>query len=224
MSAVDLALIAGSAMLGLAGAPHCAAMCGGPSSGLIARCGGAGRGASASAFHAGRALSYTVAGAVAAASLGILRHWADAAPVTRPLWTMAQAAVVAFGVWLAITGKQPAWLSQRPAPLPAGMRADGWQAMAGPVRTGTLGVAWVAWPCGLLQSALVAATLASTPWWGGLVMLVFAATSSVGLWGAHFMLGRRDTTWAVRASGVLLVVTAGWAMGHTLWSKLAAYC
>lgn len=224
MAAVDVALITGSALLGLAGAPHCAAMCGGTSAGVIGRCGAASRRSSATAFHAGRALSYSVAGALAAASLGALRAWSEVAPVMRPLWTMVQAAVLAFGVWLAVTGRQPAWLSNRPAPLPAAMRAGGWQAMAGPARSGAAGAAWVAWPCGLLQSALVAATFASTPLWGAAVMAVFAATSSAGLWGAHLVIGRSDTGWAVRTTGVLLAVAGGWALGHGVWDKLAAYC
>ena len=49
MAAVDVALVTGAALMGLAGAPHCAAMCGGVSAAAVARCGGHSR-----AFHAGR--------------------------------------------------------------------------------------------------------------------------------------------------------------------------
>lgn len=224
MAAVDLALLTGTALLGLAGAPHCAAMCGGTSASLIRRCGGARRGGATGAFHAGRAMSYAVGGAVAAASLGALRHLGDVAPMLRPLWTMAQAAVLAFGLWLAITGRQPAWMTPRAPQLPASLAADGWQAIAGPARSGAMGAAWVAWPCGLLQSALVASTLSSTPLWGAAVMAAFAATSSIGLWSAHLAFGRADSAWAVRLTGALLVASGAWAIGHTLRAAVAAYC
>ena len=61
-----------------------------------------------------------------------------------------------------------------------------WQVEAAPARSAGLGLAWVAWPCGLLQSALRVAALANTPASGALVMAGFAGASAAGL-----LLGRR---------------------------------
>lgn len=225
MAAVDLVLVAGAALMGLAGVAHCAAMCGGLSASVIGRCGGARDGRAALSFHAGRILAYSAGGAVAAASVGLLREWSAFSPALRPLWTLAQAGALALGLWLLWTGRQPAWMSTGAGPaLPAPLAADGWRPMAGPVRAGAAGAAWVAWPCGLLQSALVTSTQASSAAMGALTMAVFAIVSSAGLWGAQRVLGRVDTAWAVRLAGAVLVGAAGWALGHGLWQRIAAFC
>lgn len=220
MAAVDVALVAGGALMGLAGAPHCAAMCGGVSAAAVARCGGHSR-----AFHAGRVAAYAAGGAVAASSVGAIAQWSAMAPALRPVWTMVQAAALVLGLWLLWTGRQPAWMAGSRVPtLSPALAARGWRPVTGPLRAGATGAAWIAWPCGLLQSALVAAGLASSAAGGALVMGVFAGVSSVGLWSAHRIFGRSDATWAVRAAGALLAAAACWALGHGLWARLAAYC
>lgn len=219
MTGADLALVTGAAVMGLAGAPHCAAMCGGLSASVVGRCG------HAPSFHAGRALAYAAAGAVVASGVAWLQRWGAALPALRPLWMLAQVAALALGVWLAWTGRQPAWLSASGPPVvPAALALQGWRPVAGPLRTGAAGAAWVAWPCGLLQSALVASSLASSAVSGALVMAVFAAVSSVGLWGTRRLLGRADAAWAVRLSGALLAGAAAWGLGHGLWVRVAAFC
>ena len=56
-----------------------------------------------------------------------------------------------------------------------------WQVVAATARSAGLGLAWVAWPCGLLQSALLVAALANMPASGALVMAGFAGASAAGL-------------------------------------------
>lgn len=101
--------------------------------------------------------------------------------------------------------------------------------MAGALRAAGVGTLWAALPCGLLQSALIVAALASTPLQGALAMGAFAATSSVGLAGFAALWSRGaapsdSATWAVRASGALLLASSGWALGHGLWQRVAALC
>jgi sulfite exporter TauE/SafE len=107
-----------------------------------------------------------------------------------------------------------------------------WSAHAGrSLRAGVAGLLWVAWPCGLLQSALRVAALASAPAAGAGVMAAFAITSSLGLLVAPWLLGalgrrasepmRRLMT---RAAGLLLMLASGWALGHGVWHQVAAWC
>jgi uncharacterized protein len=232
---VDTALVLGAALMGLAGTPHCLAMCGATSAGVIRACAaGRPRGATVG-FHLGRLAGYAAAGALAAASVATLRSLGETAPLLRPLWTLLHLAVLGLGLWLMWTGRQPAFLQGGGAALPPAMAAQGWQRVRGPVRSGVAGLAWVAWPCGLLQSALVVATLAGSAGSGALVMAVFAMASSVGLVaGPRLWLrlaGHGDAVarlaagaWAVRLAGLVLAGGAAWALGHGLWLRVAAWC
>lgn len=107
--------------------------------------------------------------------------------------------------------------------------AAGRRAPAAPLRAGAAGGLWLAWPCGLLQSALLVASLADTPAQGAAAMAAFAATSSLGLWLPASLWGRlpsgaRATAWAWRLAGAALVAAAGFALGHGLWERVALYC
>ncbi|HRD97054.1 MAG TPA: sulfite exporter TauE/SafE family protein, partial [Rubrivivax sp.] len=103
---MDSALIASAALLGLAGTPHCAAMCGAPCAALT----GAGSPAQVVAFHLARVASYAVGGAVAASSMGALASLAQFSPALKPLWTLVHALAFALGLWLLWYGRQPAWM------------------------------------------------------------------------------------------------------------------
>jgi len=223
---MDLALVLSALMLGLAGAPHCAAMCGAACTALLRQ----GRAAESGAFHLARAAGYAAAGAVAASSVGLLSTLGQASPALRPLWTLWHAAALSLGLWLLWRGRQPAWLAQ--VGHGRAVAAGGWQRMQGPVRAATAGGLWVAWPCGLLQSALVVAALANTAAGGAAVMAVFALASGSGLMIGPWLWRRQGgaalaagaTAWATRGAGALLVLASGWALGHGLWQQWLAYC
>lgn len=216
-------------MLGLAGSPHCAVMCG-AACGSVIRPGQPGTWIG---FHLARVAGYSLAGAVAASSVGALSTWSQYTPVLRPLWTLAHAAALSLGLWLLWRGRQPAWMenlgrgAQRAAP-----QGGGWQVMRGPGRAAAAGALWVAWPCGLLQSALVVAALANGAAGGAATMAAFALASAGGLAAAPWLWWRLGgasaagsaATWAVRASGLLLAAASAWALGHGLWEQLVAYC
>jgi uncharacterized protein len=97
------ALIAAAGLMGLAGLPHCAAMCAAPCA-AVAR-GGA---ASPAVFQAARIAGYAAGGALAAWSVGALRDGLALAPVLRPLWTLLHLAALAAGLWMLWRGQWPA--------------------------------------------------------------------------------------------------------------------
>jgi len=225
---MTLSLLLAALLMGLAGSLHCTAMCGAACT-AITRSGGERTSTAVLGFHLGRLASYAAGGALAAASVGALGAWSQAAPALRPLWSLVHGAALMLGLWLAWTGRQPAWLMRvGRAPQPAAVPA-GWQAMRGPVRSAALGGAWVLLPCGLLQSALLVAALASDAVGGALVMAVFALASSLGLLIVGAAWQRAIATpealrWAVRLAGVMLAAASAWALGHGLWLRIAAYC
>jgi sulfite exporter TauE/SafE len=235
---VDLALFIGALMLGLAGAPHCAAMCGAPSAAVLRGCRGKALHAAPAAFHLSRLLGYALAGAVAASSVGALAQLGQISPVLRPLWTLLHCAALALGLWLIWQGRQPAWMENlgRGGARLAPQRADiaGWQRIQGPLRASTAGLAWVAWPCGLLQSALVMAALANTAWAAAAAMAGFGAASALGLSLGPWAFARltagggaaalRVNVWAVRLAGAALAAASAWALGHDLFRRVVAYC
>ena len=220
--------------LGVAGTPHCAVMCGAPCAAVVGRgAGAAAPGAAAwGGWFAGRWLGYTAAGALAAGSvawIGVLR---DAAPLLRLLWLLLHGAAAAVGLWMLVRGAMPAlpaW-PVRPALTP------GWQplrCMAGggaggaALRAGTVGLAWAAWPCGLLQSALLLATLSSGATGGALVMAAFATASGAAVLAAPLLLraaAARRQMLAIRAAGAVLVASAGFALVRGLWEAVRPWC
>lgn len=225
---MDAALIASAALLGFAGSPHCAAMCGAACAAVTGR---GPAGASSLSFHVARVAGYAVAGAVAAASVGALAQLGQWSPALRPLWTLAHVAAFALGIWLILKGRQPAWLERYGRRQDAPAAAGGWQRVRGPAEAAVAGGLWFAWPCGLLQSALVVAALANGPAGGAGAMAAFGIASGLGLAAGPWLWMRLggsaaagSSAWAVRVAGALLAATSGWALGHGLWQTVAAYC
>ncbi|MFO1227657.1 sulfite exporter TauE/SafE family protein [Roseateles sp.] len=208
---LEITLVGSAALMGLAGSPHCALMCGGP---CAATCGQSRR--AQTQFLAGRALSYAVAGAVAAAAVQALGWMTQGRAVMQPVWALAHAALLMLGLSLIWLGRQPIWLD--------GIGA-GWLRRSSRA-PGLAGLAWVAWPCGLLQSALLVAGLTSSPLGGGLAMLVFALASSPGLVAAPWVLRRLKLSpaWSARLAGLGLALASGWALGHGVWETVRLYC
>lgn len=227
---MEFALLLSALALGLAGLPHCAAMCAAPCAALT---GPGFKGPAPWAFHGARVLSYALAGAVAAASVGTLAALAEWSPMLRPLWTLLHAAAFALGIWMLWQGRQPIWLESlgRGSARAAGP-AEGWQRIRGPARAGLAGGLWVAWPCGLLQSALLLSALANTPAGGAMVMGGFAAVTAAGLvvgpglwaWFGGGAVAERASVWGARLAGGMLAAASGWALTHGLWMRFLDYC
>jgi sulfite exporter TauE/SafE len=212
--------------LGVAATPHCTLMCGAPCASLTQGCA-----RSAAGFHLGRLVGYMAAGALAAGSVAALGAWGERVPVLRPLWTLLHLGFLALGLWWLVFGRHPAWM-RRSSAVPVhfvGRRKRSW-------RAALAGLAWVAWPCAALQSALLLSALADSPQGGALVMAAFTAASLPGLAAAPWAWARwraslggasasdRVAVLGHRIAGGGLVVASGWALTHGLWERVAAWC
>jgi uncharacterized protein len=257
---MEATIVASAFMLGLAGAPHCTAMCAAPCAAVVGRGGGP---TGTVAFHAARIAGYAGAGAVAAGGLAMLGVLAQAAPVLRPLWALVHAGLFVLGLWLLWQGRQPALLAQWGRAAQPTLALAGWQPVSAPVsgsvggslggsvggslggqarsrplragsgralQAGLAGGLWFAWPCGLLQSALLVAALSSSALGGAVAMAAFAAASAAGLvlaplvWQRLGRAGSQAEGWALRAAGLLMAVMSGWALTSGLWHRFAEYC
>lgn len=214
---ISLALTA--LFMGIAGSPHCLAMCG-------AACAGIGQAAQPRGtrallvFQGGRLAGYALLGALAAASMQGLDWLAVHSPVLRPLWTMVHVAALLLGLMLLMRGRQPVWLDAGARRVWAWVRlrvrARGLLAPLG------LGVAWALLPCGLLYSAVMVAALSGSVASGAAVMALFALGSGVVLFVGPWLLLRLgrfggNGGWGMRVAGLALVLISGWA----LWMALA---
>jgi len=231
---LTLAMAATALTMGLAGGPHCAAMCGAACAGVTRAGGGALRpGASGTAtrsmavFQAGRLAGYMAAGAMAAAAMQSLAWLSVQSAALRPVWTLFHMAVLAWGLTLLVLARQPAWAQQ------AGLAA--WRRVRPLVQhTGGVfgaGALWTFMPCGLLYSALLVAALSGGPLEGALSMALFAAGSSLGLVAGPGLLERiRDAgnrlrqDWGTRVAGALLAATAVFALWMDLAERIALWC
>lgn len=205
----DAALVVSATLMGLAGMPHCAAMCSAP-------CALAG-GQRPTRLLLGRVLGYTAGGVVAAASAEALARASQSVTLLQPAWALLQAALLLFGLTLLLQGRVPAWLGAvrwRPQPRHAFMT----------------GLAWVAMPCGLLHAALLLAGLSGSPLSGGLAMAGFAVASTPGLviaplWRARLLRrGPAGDVLALRLAGLALALGAGWGLAHGVWQRVMLAC
>ena len=232
------AALAGAALLmGLAGGPHCVAMCGAVSAAVIrivpvqvaaspAAAGGTAPAAQA-AFHVGRIASYAVAGAVAAASVNSLALAGAQVAALKPLWMLLHVFVFAWGATLAVAGRQPAWARRVGRTLEARLRSHAGGTPWGVLATGAL---WVAMPCGLLYSALLLASLANGPVQGAVAMMLFAVGSGLSLVLAPWLWQRLrwssggSQAWGARLAGVLLAAVSLQALWSDLGRQIEIWC
>jgi uncharacterized protein len=215
-------VLAGLAM-GVASSPHCALMCGAPCAAITG-----GRRSASVGFHLGRLAGYMAGGALAAASISALGAWTRTAPALQPLWLLVHLAFLLLGLWWLFAGAMPGRLLRDGAVPLRFVRARGHL-----TRAGCVGLAWVAWPCGVLQGALLLAAMANDGAGGAFVMAAFALGSMPALGAAPWMwrrlrqaVGPRIDMAAIgyRVAGLTLAATSTWAMAHGLRAQLAAFC
>ena len=231
---MQLALASAAFLMGLAGGPHCVAMCGAASSAVIrivplvpAGQGAASARAAPAAFHLGRIASYATAGAIAAASVDSLAQASTHVAALRPLWVLLHVFVFAWGAMLAITGRQTLWAQRVGRGLEARLRPLAGRTWPGVLVTGVL---WVALPCGLLYSALMMASLGNGPLQGAVLMTLFALGSGVSLlvgpwlWQRLRGVGGSHQAWGARLAGLLLAGVAAQAVGWDLIHQIDAWC
>ena len=212
-------------LMGLAGGPHCVAMCGAACAGL-AQAAGARRGQALTAFQLGRLLGYSLLGALAAASVQGLGWLTTQSAAIRPVWTLLHLAAMALGVLLMLQARQPAWLDQAARRLWAKVRA--FNDRYGRAAPWMVGMLWALMPCGLLYSALMVAALTSTPLDGAMTMALFALGSSVSLWAGPWLWLRLQTlgdgAWGMRLAGAALFSVSAWGLWMGLVHQQAPWC
>lgn len=222
---MQTALAATALLMGLAGGPHCVAMCG-------AACAGIGRSSAGTntramwMFQAGRVLGYSALGGLAAASMQGLGWLSIHSAALRPVWTLFHVAAAALGLMLLWQARQPVWLE------------DGARKVWSRVRSVTkgsngaapllLGALWSLLPCGLLYSALLVAALTSSALEGAAVMALFALGGSVSLMAGPWLWLRLrkpgSGQWAIRLAGLALLATSLWALWMGLVHNTAPWC
>lgn len=217
-------------LMGLAGGPHCAAMCGAACAG-ISRMGPRRPAASGLralwSFQAGRLVGYSLAGAAAALAVQSLAWLTAHTAALRPVWTLFHLLVLLWGLMLLAQARQPAWVGDAGRAVWARLRPLA-KARGGVFATGAL---WAFMPCGLLYSALLVASLSGGPLAGALSMALFAAGSSLSLMLVPWLYDklqdrgnrlRRD--WGTRAAGALLILAAAWALWADAFHRFAEWC
>lgn len=229
------ALVATAALMGLAGAAHCAGMCSAACCALGQRCVPNAPRRGIAALWLGRAVAYTLAGAGVGVLLQAVRWLVEGSAWLQPFWTMAQVMLVGLGLWLLVRGELPPTLQQfaerwgRPRPVQPVRLVR----FPGEIKAAGAGLLWPLLPCGLLHAALALAALASTPWEAAGVMAAFAATSSAGLLAGGVLWRRIGRGGGVLAGGGMAIRMAGggiallslWPLARHVWQPLeTAWC
>ena len=212
-------------IMGLAGGPHCVAMCGAACAGM-GHLAGVHQNRALISFQAGRWMGYSLLGGLAALSVQTLGWLTVESAALRPVWSMLHVAAVVLGLLLVWQAKQPVWLDQSAQQLWAQIRKRNAQwGQAVPVVVGML---WALMPCGLLYSALMVAALTANALEGALTMACFALGSGVSLGFAPWMLLKLKTlgdgAWGIRLAGLALATTSGWALWMGLAHNQAPWC
>ncbi len=212
-------------IMGLAGGPHCVAMCGAACAG-IGQLAGQQQNRALFSFQVGRWLGYTLMGALAAFGVQALGWLTVESAALRPVWSMLHVAAVVLGLLLVWQAKQPVWLDQSAQRLWSQVRKL--NANLGKVAPVAVGALWALMPCGLLYSALMVAALTGNVWEGALTMACFALGSGASLGFAPWLLLKLKTlgdgAWGIRLAGLALAVTSGWGLWLGLAHNQAPWC
>ena len=220
-------LLSTTFVMGLVTGPHCVAMCAAPCASVCASaCSQQQRPVRWLDYlqlNAGRIAGYSVLGALAAATMQAIGWLHLHTVVLKPLWTLAHALVMAWGLMLLILARQPLWADR------VGQKALGWMGRFTGKRGGLFaaGSLWALLPCGMLYSALMIAALNTAPLMGALSMALFGLGTSASLLagaGAWTWLRKMKPELITRIAGALLCTAAGFALFTDLAGKLLALC
>lgn len=233
------ALVLTAALMGLAGTPHCAGMCGAGCAAAVRLCGGSRPSTTLASLMAGRLLAYVLAGMVVATVAAGLQSLSEGTGWLRPMWVGLQMLLLVLGLSLLLSGRLPrsieAWLERSQA-RPQDAAVTRKVHLPGELKAAGVGLLWPVLPCGLLHGALLVAAVASGPLEGGVVMLAFGLTSMLGLLvGPYLWLrlipgrlreraARDQGEWSLRLAGAMIVAVSGWTLAHAVMDPILAWC
>jgi sulfite exporter TauE/SafE len=206
--------------MGLAGGPHCLAMCGAACAGINKK---PGKVQAIWQFHVGRMFGYAVLGAVAAASVRSLAWFTSHSAALQPVWTLFHVLVLSWGLVLLAYARQPLWVEGLGSGVWAKVRQLS-RLRGGIFFTGGL---WAFMPCGLLYSALLVAALGGSPLGGALGMAAFGLGTSISLQIGSLLwlkLQQGNQQMGMRIAGLLLTLVAGWAIWMDATHHASIWC
>jgi sulfite exporter TauE/SafE len=211
-------------LMGLAGGPHCVAMCGGACA-IIKRT--KKNNTQYLLFHLGRILGYATLGAIAAASVKSLAWFSSQTSSLHPLWTFFHTLLFAWGLVLLIFAKQPTWADNLGRKIWNNLELFTTTSKS----TLVTGFLWTLMPCGLLYSALLVASLQANPLNGAVSMAAFALGTSLTLFFAPLLwLKLKDgVKWltedmSMRLAGMLLCFVSGVAIWMDVVHQTKIWC
>jgi len=211
-------------LMGLAGGPHCVAMCGAACAGIRKGEGGA---YGLWKFQAGRLIGYASLGTVAATSVKSLAWFSNQTLALHPVWTFFHVLVLSWGLVLLAYARQPVWADNLGRNIWTHVR----QLSNLPGGVFVTGVLWALMPCGLLYSALLVASLNANLLGGAMSMATFAIGTSlsllVGPW--LWLKLQHGSKWinesrGMRLAGLLLSAAAAWAIWMDLMPQVKIWC
>ena len=224
-------LLATALLMGLAGGPHCVAMCGAACAAMGGSAAGkAGGTRSLWLFQFGRLAGYSAMGALAAASMQGLGWLSVHSASLRPVWSLLHVAAALLGLMLLVQARQPVWLELGARHVWTRIRTavNRPGKPASPTVPLVLGIAWSLLPCGLLYSALLVAALSANPAQGAGVMALFAVGSGLSLMAGPWLWlrlrGPGSGQWAIRLAGAALLASSAWALWMGLVHDAAPWC
>jgi sulfite exporter TauE/SafE len=224
-------LLATALLMGLAGGPHCVAMCGAACAALGSAKPGQVTGKRAMwLFQLGRLAGYSALGALAAASMQGLGWLSVQSAALRPVWSLLHVAAAMLGMMLLVQGRQPLWLELGARRVWTRLRVylTDTGRVAGLAAPLALGTVWALLPCGLLYSALLVAALSADAAQGAGVMALFALGSGLSLMAGPWLWlrlrGPDSGQWAVRLAGAALLASSVWALWMGLVHDAAPWC
>ncbi|MDO9399326.1 MAG: sulfite exporter TauE/SafE family protein [bacterium] len=214
-------LIYSALLMGLAGGPHCVAMCGAACTSFTQS---PEKPHAIKLYHLGRLCGYATLGGIATFAIQSIAWLSNYSSILHPLWTFFHVLVFFWGLLLLVYARQPIWVDQ------AGRKI--WQHVKklSLIQGGHfyIGMLWALMPCGLLYSALIIASFNGNPLGGALSMAAFAIGSSVSLFFAPWLWLKLKTNlvepYGMRLAGALLSGASAWAIWMELSHNTKVWC
>jgi sulfite exporter TauE/SafE len=218
---MQIALTYSALLMGLAGGPHCVAMCGVACTSFTQS---QQQPYAIQLYHLGRLCGYAILGAIATFAIQSIAWVSSYSAIFHPLWTFFHVLVFFWGILLVIYARQPIWVNR------VGRNIWTYVKKLSYLNGGHfyIGMLWAFMPCGLLYSALVIASFNGNPFGGALSMAAFALGSSISLFFAPWLWLKLKTNavepYGMRLAGLLLVGASAWAIWMELTHNIKVWC
>lgn len=218
---MQMALLYSALLMGIAGGPHCVAMCGAACTGLTQS---QQHPLAIYQYHIGRICGYALLGAIATFAIQSIAWLSSYSKVLHPLWTFFHVLIFFWGMLLVVYARQPIWVDN------AGRSIWSHVKKLGLKRGGYfyIGMLWALMPCGLLYSALIIASFNGNPLGGALSMGAFALGSALSLFFAPWLWLKLKTKavepYGMRIAGLLLSAASAWAIWMELTHNTKIWC